>query len=69
MLNFFAAGCGLSLPADVGSRQTMEDRLAARLRAKEATESFCSFAMLLAERMEARRNELPEDPERWDGMG
>jgi len=68
VLNFITAGSGLTLPADVLLRRSMDDRLEARLRVKEATESFCSFARLVAERIEERQIEMLEDPERWDGM-
>lgn len=68
MLNLVATGYGLSLPAAVVSRRSMDEKLAERLRVKEAAESFCLFAKALAERIEARRIDALEDPERWDGM-
>ena len=68
MINFFAAGSGLSLPAKVLSHQLMEDRLELRLRGRDAKDSPRLFSRVLTEAIE-RRQEFCEDPERWDGMG
>ena len=68
MINFFAAGSGLILPPTVLSRRLMDDQLEKRLRGGEVKDSPRPFSRVLTDAIE-RRQEMYEEPERWDGMG